>query len=328
MTINPIDVGTKFNYLGRSRFSADPLFGGRFDDFRFVSSALTETQVAAIASTPPPQFRSTPLYKPDAFPGQPYNATLAGDAAGSGPLTFSKMDGPAWLAVGANGNLAGTPSLTNGGANRFLVRVMDTNGSIHTATLLIAIPTLTVAVASGADDAEQSAAGTVTLNSTDLELVRDDGTSSGNQIVGLRFADLSIPRGALITNATIQFTADESQSEATVVNIAAEAVDNAASFTTTANNLGSRALTPLSVPWQPAAWTAGQSNATQRTPNLAGLVQEVVSRPGWASGNAIAFLISGTGHRTANAFDKSGSAPARLTVSYTSPTPLFTLTAT
>jgi hypothetical protein len=71
MTINPIDVGTKFNYLGRSRFSADPLFSGRFDDFRFVSSALTEAQVAAIASTPPPQFRSTPLYKPDAFPDSP-----------------------------------------------------------------------------------------------------------------------------------------------------------------------------------------------------------------------------------------------------------------
>ena len=328
MTINPVDVGTKFNFLGKSRFAADPLFGGRFDDFRFVSSALTDAQVAAIHSTPPPQFRSSPLYKPDAPVGQPYAATLAGDATGTGALTFGKMDGPAWLTVGANGSLAGTPGATNGGVNNFLVRVTDPNGSLHTATLLISVPTVSVAIASSAEDAEQSAAGVVTLNSTDLELVNDDATSAGNQIIGLRFNGLSIPAGAIVTNATIQFTADEAQSEATALNIFAEVADHAAAFTTAANNLGARALTPLSVPWSPAAWTAGQSNATQLTPNLAGLVQEVVSRPGWVSGNALAFLISGTGHRTADSADKVGGSPARLTLSYTTPTPLLTLTAT
>ena len=146
MTINPVDVGTKFNYLGKSRFSADPLFSGRFDDFRFVSSALTDAQVAAIYNTPPPLFWSTTLYKPDAVVGLAYNSTLAGDAAGSGPLTFTKMDGPSWLSVGANGSLTGTPSLLNGGLNNFLVRVTDTNGSLHTARLVIAVPVVTVAV--------------------------------------------------------------------------------------------------------------------------------------------------------------------------------------
>jgi hypothetical protein len=328
MSINPGDVGTKFNYLGKSRFSADPLFGGRFDDFRFVSSALTDAQVAAIVSTPPPQFWSTTIYKPDAAVGQVYNAVLAGDAIGTGALTFSKMDGPAWLTVGANGSLTGTPGPTNGGINNFLVRVADANGSLHNATLLITVPALTVAVSSSADDAEQSAGGAVTLNSTDLELVNDAASGAGDQIIGLRFPDLSVPRGAIITSATIQFTADETQSEVTALNIFAEAADDAAAFTTTANNLGARPLTPLSVPWLPGAWTAGQSNATQRTPNLAGLVQEITSRPGWTSGNAIAFLISGTGHRTADAFDKAGGSPARLSITYTSPTPLLTMTAT
>ncbi len=328
MTINPVDVGTKFNYLGKSRFSADPLFGGRFDDFRFLSSALTDAQVAAIYNTPPPQFRSTPLYKPEAFVGQPYNATLAGDATGTGALTFSKMDGPAWLTVAANGSLTGTPGAAHGGVNNFLVRVTDPNGSLHTATLLIGVPTVSVAVASSADDAEQSAAGVVNLTSTDLELVNDDAGGAGNQIIGLRFNGLFIPPGAIITNATIQFTADEAQSEATVLNIFAEVADHAAAFTTAANNLGARALTPCSVPWSPAAWTAGQSNATQRTPNLAGLVQEIISRPGWVSGHALAFLITGTGHRTADSFDKAGGFPARLTIGYTTPTPLLTMAAT
>lgn len=328
MTINPIDVGTKYNYLGKSRFSADPLFNGRFDDFRFISSALTDAQVAAIYHTPPPQFVSSTIHKPEGPIGQPYNATLAGTAVGTGALTFSKMDGPAWLTVTPNGHLTGTPSAADGGVNEFLVRVTDTNGSLHTARLQITVPMVTVTIASSADDAEQSATGAVTLDSTDLELVRDDGTSSGNQIVGLRFADVSVPRGAVITGATIQFSADESQSEPTALSIAIEASDHAAPFTPAANNLSSRALTSLTVPWQPAAWTAGQSNATQLTPNLAGLVQDVVSRPGWANGHALVFLISGSGHRTADSFDKNGGSPARLSITFSSPTPVLTMSVT
>ena len=330
MSINPGDVGTKLNYLGKSRFSADPLLSGRFDDFRFVSSALTDAQVAAIHATPPPQFRATTIYKTDAVVGQPYNATLAGDATGTGPLTFSKMDGPAWLNVAANGALTGTPGVTNGGLNNFLVRVTDSNGSLNTATLLIVVPTasLTVAVASSTDDAEQSINGDVNLTSTDLELVNDDASGAGDQLVGMRFTDISIPPGAIVTNATIQFTADESQSDVTTLDIFAEAANNAAAFTDSANNLGARTRVSLSVPWAPAAWTAGQSNATQRTPNLAGLVQEVISRPGWVAGNSIVFLITGTGHRTADAFDESGGFPARLTVNYIMPTLPQTVSAT
>lgn len=322
MSINPSDVGTQFNYLGKSRFSADPLFSGRLDDVRFISSALSDAEVATIVNSPPPQFRTRSVYKPDALPQQPYSSSLAGEATGSGPLTFTKMDGPSWLSVAANGSLAGTPASTNGGLNNFLVRVTDTNGSFHTARLLIAVPTFNGSVASAADDAEQSAAGVVTLNSTDLELVNDDATSSGNQTIGLRFTDLSIPPGAVIHSATIQFTADESQSESTSLNLTVEAADDAPAFTTAANNLGARARISLNVPWQPGAWTVGQSTPTQSTPNLAGLVQEVITRPGWRAGNSIVFLISGVGHRTADAFDKSGGSPPRLNVSYTSPTPL------
>jgi hypothetical protein len=327
MTIDPDDVGTKYSYLGKSRFSADPLFSGRFDDFRFVSSALTEAQVAAIYATPPPQFRTTTIYKPDASVGQPYTASLAGDATGVGALTFSKMDGPAWLTVGADGALIGTPGATNGGVNSFLVRVTDTNGSIHTATLLITVPTLTVTVASSVDDAEQAASGAVNITSTDLELVNDDAGGAGDQLVGIRFADVAIPRGAIITSATIQFTADESQTDVTSLNIFAEASDSAAIFQPIANNISSRARTPLSVPWQPAAWNAAESNAAQRTPNVAGLVQEVTSRSGWSSGNALAFIISGAGHRTADSFDKAGGFPARLTINYISPSPVYMIAA-
>ena len=328
MTFNPGDLGTKYNYLGKSRVAADPLFNGRFDDFRFFSSALTDAQVAAIHSTPPVLFRATPLYKPDAAVGAAYNTTLAGEATGIGPLTFSKADGPAWLNVAANGALTGTPGATNGGQNTFVVRVADTNNSIHAATLIISVPSITLTVTSSADDAEQAASGAVTLDSSDLELVNDDATGAGNQIIGLRFAGLSIPAGAIITNATIQFTADEVQSEATALTIAIEAADHAAPFAEVANNLGARALVPLTVPWNPAAWNViGEASAAQLTPNLAGLVQEVISRPGWNPGSALAFVITGTGHRTAESADKPAGRPARLTIGYITPSPILTATA-
>src|SRR3972149_5451247 len=64
-------------------------------------------------------------------------------------------------------------------------------------------------VSASTDDAEESASGSVTKASSDLELVYD-GT---NQVVGMRFLDIAVPQGATITSAWIQFTADESQSE-------------------------------------------------------------------------------------------------------------------
>ena len=176
---------------------------------------------------------------------------------------------------------------------------------------------LTINVASGADDAEESVAtGVVSLTSTDLEIVDDEGTAAGLQRAGLRFAGLALPPGATMVEARLQFTADESQSGPMSLNIAAQAANNAAVFTATARNLTDRPRTATRVPWQPAAWTAAAAGFAQQSPNLAAVVQEVVDRPGWTSGSALAFLITGTGHRTADAFDKSGGTPARLTLTF------------
>src|SRR6185295_6339048 len=105
---------------------------------------------------------------------------------------------------------------------------------------------------------------------------------------------------------------DESQSDAASLNIFAQVADNAPSFTSAANNISSRPRLTVSVPWQPPPWNGGESNANERTPNVAGLIQEITSRPGWSSGNAIAFIITGAGHRTADAADKPGGSPPRL----------------
>jgi hypothetical protein len=63
-------------------------------------------------------------------------------------------------------------------------------------------------------------------------------------------------------------------------------------------------------PWN----TVGEKH---QTPNLGPVVQEVVNRAGWQSGNALVVIITGTGKRTAESYDGSASGAPRLVVSFT-----------
>src|SRR5512134_3742224 len=79
-------------------------------------------------------------------------------------------------------------------------------------------------VAASADDAEQKVGSTsVSLDSSDLELVTDGSA----QTVGMRFAGLGIPRGVVITDAWLQFQVDEATIAAASLTLRAQAADNA-----------------------------------------------------------------------------------------------------
>jgi hypothetical protein len=87
-----------------------------------------------------------------------------------------------------------------------------------------------------------------------------------------------------------------------------------------AANVSSRALTTASTSWTPASWSVvGEAAAAQRSPDLAGVIQEVVSRGGWASGNSLAVIIKGTGARIAESFDGEPLAAPLLHVEYKTP---------
>jgi hypothetical protein len=82
--------------------------------------------------------------------------------------------------------------------------------------------------------------------------------------------------------------------------------------------MAARAVTAASVAWSPPAWpTAGAAGADQRTPDIAALVQAVVDRPGWASGNALALRFSGTGRRIAEAYEGGAGLAPLLHIEYT-----------
>jgi PKD repeat protein len=211
----------------------------------------------------------------------------------------------------------------------------DNNGATDTKTQTVTVVSgsgdaLEVRVAAGSDDAEEAGSGSMTIGSSDLELVFD----GSDQKVGMRFNGMTIPPGATVTNAHIQFTADEAHSVATSLTIEGEATDDAATFTTSKRNISSRSKTASSVPWSPAPWTTvGEAGPDQRTPNIASVIQEIVDRPGWSSGNSLVVIVSGTGHRTAESYNGVRSAAPLLRVEFTvgsndAPTAGFTWSAT
>lgn len=177
--------------------------------------------------------------------------------------------------------------------------------------------TFTAGISAGMDDVEEYASGTVSANNDDLELVYDTKTT-GNQTVGLRFNGIEIPQGAVITRAYLQFTVDEKTTTKTSLVIRGQNSGNAPAFTTTSRNVSGRSKTAASVSWVPANWIViGTAGTAQQTPSLAGVVQEIVNRTDWSAGNSMAFIITGSGKRTAESFEGDPSKAALLYLEFT-----------
>ena len=191
-----------------------------------------------------------------------------------------------------------------GGDEAITVTVTPTPGSAQT---------LDIQIASQSDDAEEQASGSVDVNSSDLEFTYDKSA----QTVGLRFANISIAPGTVVSQAWIQFTVDEASDVATDLVLQGQASANAASFTSATNNISSRTRTSAQISWSPAAWpTVGAAGADQRTPNLASIINEIVNSAGWTSGNAIALIVTGSGERVAESANGDASAAPILHIEF------------
>lgn len=256
----------------------------------------------------------------------PNSATLDGTVSDDGlpnppgtlTTTWSKVSGSG-IVTFANASAVDTAAIFS--TEGVYVLHLTANDSQLTAsdevTVTVSGPggaqSIEVRVATGSDDAEQAASGAVSLTSSDLELV----LAGTNQTVGMRFNGLTIPQGATITNAYVQFKGDETGTTATSLTIQGEAANNAPTFTTASSNISSRPRTTATVAWSPPSWTmVGQVGPDQQTPNIASVIQEIVNRPDWASGNSLVIIITGTGKRTAEAFNGDQAGAPLLHVEY------------
>lgn len=187
--------------------------------------------------------------------------------------------------------------------------------------------TIVRTVMAGSDDAEEcvpggsGTVGAMDLTSSDLEIMTD---GSKNQIIGIRFGNIDVPQGAAISRAYIQFTnkGDKNPVSGNAY-VTAEDADNAATFAGTSFNITGRVQLTDSVLWTgstDASWgtgAGGAAGALQRTPDLKTLVQAIVNRPGWASGNALVLMLKGSGVRNTYSYDGNTSSAPKLILEYT-----------
>jgi hypothetical protein len=237
----------------------------------------------------------------DAGPDQtidfPNSATLDGaiiddgwsDPPGVVTTTWSLVSGPGPVTFADASAVDTTASFSQLGT--YVLRLTAEDGEFTSGdevTMIVIEPgteiiTLEIKVAASSDDAEEKPSGSMSLTSSDLELVSD----GSDQTIGMRFNGVTIPQGASIANAYIQFQVDETSLQTTSLTIQGESVDNAATFISSNGNISSRPTTMAAVSWSPPAWTTvGEAEADQQTPNIAPLIQEIVGRSGWSSGNS------------------------------------------
>lgn len=112
----------------------------------------------------------------------------------------------------------------------------------------------------------------------------------------IRFSSVSVPQGAMISSASMSISSWKATASGPQCTLSAVASDNPSTPASGSSVTGATS-TVASVAW---------SNASVQnvTPDLSAVIQEIVNRPGWVSGNAIMILvrgISGSGSLQANA---------------------------
>ncbi|MDG1462079.1 MAG: pilus assembly protein PilY, partial [Gammaproteobacteria bacterium] len=156
-------------------------------------------------------------------------------------------------------------------------------------------PEIITSISAATDDAYEIAS-SVNTSSTTLKLSENTNAVT----LGLRYQDLNIPRGAVITNAYIRFSSNGFNSGATNLTFSGELIADSITFSNTSNNISGRTKTASSVLWDTDNdWPV--SGETLVSPDLSSVVQEIVDQSGWCGGNSLNIIVDGLGISTSSA---------------------------
>ena len=171
--------------------------------------------------------------------------------------------------------------------------------------------TFSATIVASADDAVQTA-GTVDITSSAINI--NAATSYG----GWRFQNVTIPQGSVINTCTMDFYFTSGSFDDPDVTIWAEDIDDAAAFTTGANDISSRTPTTATGSWD----VTGVGVGLETTSDFAAVVQEIVDRPGWVSGNDLVIILKGDDAFTlmrVRAYDSGSGDYGTINIDYTAP---------
>ena len=124
----------------------------------------------------------------------------------------------------------------------------------------------------------------------------------------IRFPNVNIPQGAIISESFLRLTADAARTGESVCNVYANDADNPAAPINEAQ-MSSLVYTTAYVEWeQETYWGAGSQ---YDSPDISAVIQEIVDRGGWASGNAMMLILDvvGTTYSAASAYDRETGLP-------------------
>lgn len=127
------------------------------------------------------------------------------------------------------------------------------------------------------------------------------------RIEGIRFRNISVQRGARLAGVHLWFTSARAEEERTVLDIRAEFSPNAEGFRLIDWDLASRPATTSHIIWEPTPWRDGQK---VESPDLTTVVEQVLSRNDWRSGNSLLLLFRVEGKRRLVRAGKEGGRDA------------------
>ncbi len=235
-----------------------------------------------------------------------YNGTTKIGEDLTSPYSFT------WTGVGA-GNYALSAKATNN-ASPAVPATSDSVGITVTAPTIV---TFSRRIEADSNDVEEFSNGKMTRSSYAIEM-NYYSSQVGNQAIGLRFNNVTIPAGATINQAYIQFGTSKINYSVANQTIRGEYAGNSAAFTMANNNVNARNLTTANATWTPAPWaTVGEIGAPQKTPELKTIVQEIIGHPSWSAGNFMTFILNGTGARAAYSYEGDSQKAALLVIEYT-----------
>lgn len=170
---------------------------------------------------------------------------------------------------------------------------------------------LDIQVAGSANDARQLDTGGMNISDTG-HTINDPG-----DYLGFRFQNVQIPQGAVITEAYIDIEVNNTTNDDPNLIIHGEDIDTAPEFAVISNNISDRTKTTANATWNATSIGIGRVNS----PSIITIIQEIVDRVGWQSGNNLVLMFEDTGGALrVNTVDKGASSGAILNVTYTSGT--------